>query len=153
MGPPFTERGQFTVQVFGNFNNNGLNISVCVCVNEFIKNNIHIIKYNTIFEEKMGFPANLELVFTLCWILGSNNKNIHEHMIIYNMYSEMLFLNIVRNCTHLFVKQTNKKEKYFFLWPLLKIQRSLLRRLNPSTYSAITYWHAIQGYIHYYLDM
>ncbi len=62
----------------------------------------------------MGFPANLELVFTLCWILGSNNKNFHEHMIIYNMYSEMLFLNIVRNCTHLFVKQTNKKENYFF---------------------------------------
>ncbi len=62
----------------------------------------------------MGFPADLELVFTLCWILGSNNKNIHEHMIIYNMYSEMLFLNIVRNCTHLFVKQTNKKENYFF---------------------------------------
>ncbi len=62
----------------------------------------------------MGFPANLELVFTLCWILGSNNKNIHEHMIIYNMYSEMLFLNIVRNCTRLFVKQTNKKENYYF---------------------------------------
>ncbi len=112
----------------------------------------YIIKYNTIFEEKKGFPANLELVFTLCWILGSNNKNIHEHMITYNMYSEMLFLNIVRNCTHLFVKQTNKK-KLLFLWPLLKIQRSLLRRLNPSTYSAITYWHAIQGYINYYLDM
>ncbi len=61
----------------------------------------------------MGFPANLELVFTLCWILGSNTKNFHEHMIIYNMYSEMLFLNIVRNCTHLFVKQ--KRKLLFFV--------------------------------------
>ncbi len=102
----------------------------------------------------MGFPANLELVFTLCWILGSNNKNFHEHMIIYNMYSEMLFLNIVRNCTHLFVNQTNKKENYFFLWPLLKIQRSFFaQEVESIYYSAITYWHAIQGYIHYYLDM
>ncbi len=107
-------------------------VCVCVCVRMNSLRITYIIKYNTIFEKKMGFPANLELVFTLCWILGSNNKNFHEHMIIYNMYSKMLFLNIVRNCTHLFVKQTNKKENYFFLWPLLKIQLSLLRRLNPS---------------------
>ncbi len=30
------------------------------------------------------------------------------------MYSEMLFLNIVRNCTHLFVKQKKKKKKILF---------------------------------------
>ncbi len=101
----------------------------------------------------MGFPANLELVYTLCWILGSNNKNIHEHMIIYNMYSEMLFLNIVRNYTSFCITNKQTKKKTTFFCDLLKIQRSLLRRLNPSTYSAITYWHAIQGYIHYYLDM
>ncbi len=72
MGPPFTERGQVYIQVFGNLNNNGLNISVCVCVCVCVcvrMNSLritYIIKYNTIFEEKMGFPANLELVFTLC---------------------------------------------------------------------------------------
>ncbi len=45
---------------------NGLNISVCVCVRMNSLRITYIIKYNTIFEEKMGFPANLELVFTLC---------------------------------------------------------------------------------------
>ncbi len=46
------------------FKSNGLNISVCVRMNSL--RITYIIKYNTIFEEKMGFPANLELVFTLC---------------------------------------------------------------------------------------
>ncbi len=59
-------------------------------------------------------------------------------MIIYNMYSEMLFLNIVRNCTHLFVKQTNKKENYFFLWPLLKIQRSFFAQEVESIRQLLT---------------
>ncbi len=55
------QRGaKFTGQVFGNFNNSGLNISVCVCVRMNSLRITYIIKYNTIFEEKMGFPANLE---------------------------------------------------------------------------------------------
>ncbi len=46
------------------FKSNGLNISMCVRMNSL--RITYIIKYNTIFEEKMGFPDNLELVFTLC---------------------------------------------------------------------------------------
>ncbi len=101
----------------------------------------------------MGFPANLELVYTLCWILGSNNKNIHEHMIIYNMYSEMLFLDIVRNCTHLFVKQTNKQKRKLLFFVTTAENSAVFAQEVESIYLFGNYLLTIQGYIHYYLDM
>ncbi len=55
MGPPFTERGQVYRSSLWKLNN-GSNISVCVCANEFIKNNIHNkIEYN--ISGKNGLPC------------------------------------------------------------------------------------------------
>jgi len=128
-------------------------VCVCVCVRMNSLRITYIIKYNTIFEEKMGFPANFWVSFHTLLNFGFQQQ---EFSWAYDNIQYVQRNVVLEHCKKLytsFVKQTNKKENYFFLWPLLKIQRSLLRRLNPSTYSAITYWHAIQGYIHYYLDM
>ncbi len=71
----------------------------------------------------MGFPANLELVFTLCWIL-----------------------DIVRNCTHLFVKP---KKTTFFVTAAENLP--VFAQEVESIYLLGNY--LLTRYIHYYLDM
>ncbi len=69
------------------------------------------------------------------------------------MYSEMLFLNIVRNCTHLFVKQTNKQKRKLLFFVTTAENSAVFDQEVESIYLFGNYSLTIQGYIHYYLDM